>query len=387
MKKLVFFSNYLNHHQVPLADAFYQLLGDDYAFVATMPSSSDNMKGGKDYSSREYCVRACDSTDNKLYAMELARTAEVCVFGANSLEYAVERAKQADCGLSFEFGERWLKRGWMNVLSPHLRKWWVCYQKYFKNQPFYKLNASAFAAKDHAKLHTYRNRCYKWGYFTAVDDGAVLEKTPVEASQDVSTSRIAPTIMWCARFLKLKHPELPVLMAERLKQKGNDFVLDFYGSGEEEGPTKALVAERNLEDVVNFHGNIPNEEVLKAMAAHDIFLFTSDSNEGWGAVANESMSQGCVLVGSDAIGSIPFLVKHRENGMVFHSCNVDSLTEQVEWLLTHPAEMREIQQAAVDTMQNVWSPKNAARNFLQLVEDLKMKRPCSVAFGPGSKDF
>lgn len=27
MKKIVFFSNYLNHHQMPLADAFYELLG------------------------------------------------------------------------------------------------------------------------------------------------------------------------------------------------------------------------------------------------------------------------------------------------------------------------------------------------------------------------
>lgn len=26
MKKIVFFSNYLNHHQMPLADAFYERL-------------------------------------------------------------------------------------------------------------------------------------------------------------------------------------------------------------------------------------------------------------------------------------------------------------------------------------------------------------------------
>ncbi len=45
--------------------------------------------------------------------MRLAREAEVCVFGANSMEYALERVKQSECGLSFEFGERWLKRGLM----------------------------------------------------------------------------------------------------------------------------------------------------------------------------------------------------------------------------------------------------------------------------------
>ena len=165
----------------------------------------------------------------------------MCVFGANSMEYALERAKQSECGLSFEFSERWLKRGWINVLSPHLRRWWLNYQRYFRHKPFYKLNASAFAAADHRKLHTYEGRCYRWGYFTAVP-----EKNEVEASLDVSTSGIAPTFMWCARFLKLKHPELPVLMAEKLRQKGHRFVIDFYGRGEEEASTRALASHLGL---------------------------------------------------------------------------------------------------------------------------------------------
>lgn len=382
MKKLVLFSNYLNHHQQPLADAFYELLGDSFAFVATMPVDDLELKGGKDYSSREYCVVAAKDCTSKALAMNLARTSEICIFGAQSLDYAIERAKQPNCGLSFEFGERWLKRGWINVLSPHLRRWWLNYQRYFRHKPFYKLNASAFAASDHWKLHTYEGRCYRWGYFTAVP-----EKNEVEASLDVSTSGIAPTFMWCARFLKLKHPELPVLMAEKLRQKGHRFVIDFYGSGEEEASTRALASHLGLEDCIHFLGAVPNEQVLQAMRQHDIFLFTSDSNEGWGAVANESMSQGCALVGSDAIGSVPFLLKHRENGMIFKSCNVESLTEQVEWLLNHPFEMNRIQQAAIETMQNVWSPKQAARNFLQLVNDLQNNRECSVKDGPGSLDI
>lgn len=382
MKKLVLFSNYLNHHQQPLADAFYELLGDSFAFVATMPVDDLELKGGKDYSSREYCVVAAKDCTSKALAMHLARTSEICIFGAQSLNYAIERAKQPNCGLSFEFGERWLKRGWINVLSPHLRRWWLNYQRYFRHKPFYKLNASAFAAADHRKLHTYEGRCYRWGYFTAVP-----EKNEVEASLDVSTSGIAPTFMWCARFLKWKHPELPVLMAEKLRQKGHRFVIDFYGSGEEEASTRALASHLGLEDCIHFLGAVPNEQVLQAMRQHDIFLFTSDSNEGWGAVANESMSQGCALVGSDAIGSVPFLLKHRENGMIFKSCNVESLTEQVEWLLNHPFEMNRIQQAAIETMQNVWSPKQAARNFLQLVNDLQNNRECSVKDGPGSLDI
>ena len=41
---------------------------------------------------------------------------------------------------------------------------------------------------------------------------------------------------------------------------------------------------------------------------------------------------------------------------------------------------------AVSTMQEIWSPRNAARQFLQLVGDLENGRECSVMEGPGSKE-
>ena len=33
--KVIFVSNYYNHHQKALSDALYRLLGDDYIFMAT----------------------------------------------------------------------------------------------------------------------------------------------------------------------------------------------------------------------------------------------------------------------------------------------------------------------------------------------------------------
>lgn len=47
-------------------------------------------------------------------------------------------------------------------------------------------------------------------------------------------------------------------------------------------------------------------EVRSYMEKADIYLFTSDFNEGWGAVLNESMNSGCAVVASHAIGSVPF---------------------------------------------------------------------------------
>lgn len=140
-------------------------------------------------------------------------------------------------------------------------------------------------------------------------------------------------------------------------------------------------------DVVSFKGNMPNDEILCAMRQHDIFLFTSDKNEGWGAVANEAMSNGCAIVGSDAIGSIPFLVKDGENGYTFKSRNLDSLCEKVEDLLDNPTKRKQFAINAYRTMCDVWSPKNAAKNFLQLVTDIQNGAEVSIENGPCSKAF
>ena len=263
--------------------------------------------------------------------------------------------------------------------------------RYYHRKPFYKLCSSAFVAKDDVKLGAYKGRHYKWGYFTGVDCGF-----DVEASTDVSTSNITP-LMWCSRFLSWKHPELAVKMADRLKKDGYRFVLDFYGSGEVEQKTRDMVDKLGLNDVVRFHGAIPNEQVLREMGRHKIFLFTSDRFEGWGAVANEAMSRGCALVGSDAIGSVPYLVKDGENGLMFQSAatnssfdNVDEsalndLTEKVMWLLDNKPKLNEIRKNAVLTMQKTWSPENAARSLLQLINDLQNGKDSSIMEGPCSK--
>lgn len=175
------------------------------------------------------------------------------------------------------------------------------------------------------------------------------------------------SLKWMGNY-RLKHPELPVKMAARLKQKGYNFVLDMYGSGVELEQTKELVHKLGIEDVVKFKGNMPNAEILQAMRQHEIFLFTSDKNEGWGAVTNEAMSNACAIVASNAIGSVPFLVRDSENGMVFKSGCLDSLCEKVEFLLNNSEKRKEISRNALITMQNVWSPNNAVKEFLNLLD-------------------
>lgn len=377
--QIVFYSVVLNQHQAPVADCLWELTLHDFVFVE-LTQSVENKGGTEDYSDRPYLLRAWESQENKCNALNLAKTAECCVFsGVDALPFEKERMKLGL--LSFEMGERWLKQGVMNFASPRLLKWLLAYHfGGWAKKPLYKLCSSAFCASDHRKLMSFEKKCFKWGYFTKVD-----EDFAVEAFQDVSTSETLHTFMWCARFLMLKHPELPIQMAARLKAKNYKFVLDMYGSGVELEKSKMLAKRLGVEDVVAFKGILPNDEILKAMRSHEIFLFTSDKNEGWGAVANEAMSNGCAIVASDAIGSVPFLVKDGENGCVFKSCDLDSLCEKVEWLLDNDDMRCRLAVNAYHSMRDVWSPKNAAANFMKLVEDLQNGRESSIVDGPCSK--
>lgn len=378
---VTYFSNFLNHHQANVADELYEKQGTDYTFVELCPIYDWLLKGGySDLSSRPYVLQAWRSPENYRKAEDLALNADVALFGGpETLKLEVMRAKTGK--LTFDVGERWLKRGLLNLASPRLLRYFWYYYTVFSKENVYKLCSSAYACGDHYKLYSFKNRCYKWGYFTKVED------FPFETSAnfDVSTEETEVHLMWCARFLRWKHPELPVRLARRLKDKGYKFVFDMYGSGVELENVKRLASELEVTDVLRFQGNLPNDKILEQMRQHEIFLFTSDKNEGWGAVLNESMSNGCAVVASDEIGSVPFLVEDGVNGLVFKSEDLDSLETKVMSLLDNADCRRTIAANAMRTMRTLWSPQNAADNLLRLIDDLQAGRDTSIAVGPCSK--
>ena len=378
--KIVFISNFINHHQVHLADEFYKIIGEGYKFIETEPMPESFIKNGyPDYSARAYVVKAYSSSKMHEYAIKCAYEADVAVIGSAPEYFITKRIQETK--LTFRYNERWFRnkpwfltgpRGWINFWKNHIRH---------RNKPLYMLCASAFTAKDVNAIGAYKNKCFKWGYFTKVDD---LEIDELRARHSLSRREVR--IMWCARFIDLKHPELPVKLAARLKEKGYNFVINMFGSGEKLEHTKLLAKHLNVKDCVVFRGNRPNELILEEMRNHDIFLFTSDKNEGWGAVLNEAMSNGCVAVGSNQIGSVPFLIEDDINGCIFKSEDLDSLYTKVAYLIDNPVLRCQMAIKAYETMKYTWSPQNAAKQFLNLVSILNGCRDVDmIDFGPCSK--
>lgn len=381
--KLVFFLPVLNHHQIGVADELYKSLGCDFCFVE-LTNICANKGGTEDYSSRPYLLKAWQSDDECIKAFNLAENAEVCIFaGYESLPFEKVRLKRGL--LSFDMGERLLKRGIVNLLSYRILKMVIAYHwENWGNKPLYKLCCSAFTSKDCTRLRMYRERCYKWGYFTAVEEN--IEITSVKNAR--------MSFMWCARLLTLKHPELVLEMAKILRDKGYDFRINVFGDEKNVGPhervfprerLESLIREYQIEDIVTLKGSRSNDEILQEMKRHDVFLFTSDRMEGWGAVANESMSNGCVLIASDAIGSTPYLIQEGENGFIFRSGDAASLAEKVEWLINNRDMLNRMKRNAYNIMKKYWNPRQAAINLLELIENIKQGKDTSINQGPCSK--
>lgn len=343
-----------------------------------MPSSFREM-GYPDFSSRSYVVQAWLSADLKSEAKRFCLESDVAIFGGTAaLSYEVMRARTGK--LTFDVGEHWMKKGVINLFSPRFLQYYIQYLLVLRSANVYKLCASARVSHELRQLGCFRGKCFKWGYFPAV---LPLDEVLEMRAKQISNQHLR--LMWCGRFLPWKHPEHAILVAKHLKCKNYSFTLDMYGMGEELEKCQSQVQKEGLSDVVRFKGCAPNDYIREQMLSYDIYLFTSDQNEGWGCVANEAMACGCVLVSSDAVGSAPYLVKDGKNGFLYRMNHLEELIDRVEWLFHHQADLHRISVSAVRTMNDQWSPKRAAQQFQQLINYLISGSGSPAPYGPGSR--
>lgn len=376
--KITFLTNLVNHHQIYVADELFKHYGHDYTYVAFKPLPDWLRKGGYQDIERSYILKAYESQENKIKAEKLAYESDIVIIGSVP-EYLVRQRLKED-KITFHYSERWFKRFTYQLLSP--RYWYRLYMNHtrYKNKRSYMLCASGFTAHDVRKVRAYPNKCFKWGYFTQVEK--------ININQILHEKRNKNKIMWCARFLDWKHPELVIKLAEKLKNDNYEFIINMFGSGVEFDHIKQMIKKKKLSDVVNLCGNLPNDNILEEFRKHNIFLFTSDRSEGWGAVLNEAMSNGCAVVASHKIGATPFLIKDGTNGLIFKSENVDSLYNKVTTLLNNTAYSEKLAEEAYKTMVHQWSPEKATECLIKLFNTIidnhltnynETEGPCSWA--------
>ena len=182
--KLIFVSNYFNHHQLSFCDALYELLEGDFCFLQTQPMEEERVKMGWQAEERPYVRYAAknscahksggektpgsESNSNAVTDAEdfekLLFTADVVIFGGCDDESYIQERLTAGKPI-FRYNERLYKEGQWKAVSPR-----GLLQKYkdhtrYRKAPVYFLCAGAYVPCDYHLINAYPGKMLRFGYF------------------------------------------------------------------------------------------------------------------------------------------------------------------------------------------------------------------------------
>lgn len=382
--RLVFVSNYINHHQMPVSlelDRLCRLQGGDYVFVQTEPMERERvaMGWGEDLDNAAF-VR--NYWEDEKGCQQLIDRADAVIFGGCEEEKYIQ-ARLRDGVPVWRYSEPLYKTGRYKWISPRgLLKKYHDHTRYRKSR-VYLLCAGAYVAGDFRLVGAYGGKRFRYGYFPA------LRQQDIEAllTDKEQSGGGKLRLLWAARMIDWKHPETALRVAAALRQQGVDFQMDMIGDGVMLPQMRELAAALGVAEQVSFPGYRSPQETREYMEKAHIFLATSDRQEGWGAVVNEAMNSGCALIAGKGMGAAPYLVSHGENGYLFDHRRPEQAAELALGLARDAGLRRRLGTAAYETVRSLWNPQVAAQRLYACMEaELTGEEIPEYADGPLSRD-
>lgn len=285
------------------------------------------------------------------------------------IEKRLERQK-----LTFYFSERWFKTGYgkLRLLQPHMLRLCHLFKKLSKSEQFFFLAQGELAAVDFASLGIFKRKSFSFGYITNAEEHPY--KTEVQLPEGKTN------ILWCGRFLSWKRVDKLVRAFINISQRHPNIHLTIVGNGPMRRQVEKLV--QKCPRQITLHNFLPTATIRTLMNQADIYVLPSNGCEGWGAVVNEAMAEGCAIIGGDQAGSIRALVKEGVNGLLLHKGNVKEISNKLEALIESPDTLAQMKEAVKRTAQE-WSPQNVCDRFLHLAQQIQSgKSPYIYHSGP-----
>ena len=372
---VTFVSNYINHHQLPFCNAMNSMEDVEFHFIQTSPMEEKRVEMGwaLDVTDIPYVSLFYEDRDE---CKRLILDSDVTILGwSDGLISDIEQERLSSGKLTFRLSERIYREGQWKFVSPkgiiakyreHIR---------FRNKPVYLLCAGAYVASDFDLIRSYPGKKLRWGYFPQIKNEDYVKPVLTDCIN----------ICWAGRIIELKHCEHAIEVARLLNEKGYNFHMDIIGDGNKKADIEALVDTYSLQDRVILHGGKKPDEVIEFMQKADIYLFTSNYLEGWGAVVNEAMECGCAVVASHEAGAVPFLISDGINGLSYENGSIRELQDKVLYLFENRDKIREFGRRAKETMTREWNAQNGAKELVRFSKEfLKGQEPRPCESGPVS---
>ena len=173
-------------------------------------------------------------------------------------------------------------------------------------------------------------------------------------------------------FLSGGKPEKPLLIyVGRLSpEKRVDWLADVFEAGMDvnlafigDGPYRQVLEMQMRDKPVVFTGFLSGEDLYKAYASADIFVFPS-KNETLGNVVLEAMASGTPVITPTEGGQIDHVI-HGKTGLLFDADDPDAMLAAIQYMLNHEEDRKAMSKAAREHLKAIsWS-----NIFSQLMQD------------------
>jgi|LSQX01.1.fsa_nt_gb glycosyltransferase involved in cell wall biosynthesis len=353
---IVFHTNIVSPHQLPWCIEFSELHSGGFTYLAEEGMHAERRAMGWGAGEGYDFVSIADDASRR----EL-KSCDVLISTFRELDVFKSRARS---GLrSFYMFERWFKPPLGRLRLFHPGYWLMCrrFAQLCKVGGIELLPIGIHAAEDIQHVVGDTVMMLPWGYF-------VKPSTETEPSQ-MESGRVK--LLWCGRMLDWKRVDTLVKATVRLLETGVNLELKLIGHGPEERYLRQLAS--GWDEQIIFGDNLPIGEIRREMRETGIYVLSSDGGEGWGAVVNEAMCEGCLVVGTHEAGSSATMIRDGVNGLLYHAGDVDGLTrvlgKAVE--LVQDESGMAMRQAAMATMTGEWSPRQAAIRLLEFIRTSK----------------
>lgn len=175
-------------------------------------------------------------------------------------------------------------------------------------------------------------------------------------------------LLYAGKFIPVKDPCLLIDAFLRVQEETRAHLV-FVGGGALEGELRQRATGNAFIHFMPFQ----NQSTMPAVyRLGDVFVLPSRGPETWGLALNEAMASGRAILAGSRVGAARDLVCPGENGWVFESGSLASLTHVLRKVLRHSREeLLRVGQAG-QRMSPAWSSEETARRIAQIVSSFRL---------------
>jgi teichuronic acid biosynthesis glycosyltransferase TuaC len=181
---------------------------------------------------------------------------------------------------------------------------------------------------------------------------------------EIQPSAQAGSIISVSNLVKTKRLDLNLHAVAVLRRKYPYIRYTVAGDGEEAANLQRLARDLQIDDIVEFTGRVPNQDVPGLLAKAQIFSLPS-SMEGFGIAYLEAMAAGLPVIGCKGEG-IADVVCSGKTGMLIEADDLDALVKALDQLLANPDAARGMGSRARKLVLDKYSWHTNAKKMINL---------------------